>query len=336
MKTLDKLLRPRNFGQLIGQRQITKAIARQMKSKREPSTWLLHGETGSGKTTLARILALSLQCTHAEFGFPCIRCRKNKSTFNIEEINASRVNKVEDMEKILEMSSFAPMAGRRRVFILDEAQRISAAAQNLLLKDTEEPPRTTVYIICTTEPGKLLKTLRGRCVSYELRKLQADGVRKLIVRAAEKIDYKKSSGIDEFESQVLEQGMQSPRLILMAFEKFVSGTKAEEAVASAEANVNVLSICRAATKGDLETVHDEMRHATTEDARILRERLAMYMNTMLLDELGPGEHLTWGITSLAHVSTVPEGIQLPYTNAVLHQLARRFGGGKSEDASELD
>lgn len=330
MRTLSLSMRPTNFGRLIGQGLLTNAILKHYKSKREPTAWLFYGETGCGKTTLARILALSLQCVHAQFGFPCKDCRKEKSIYNIAEINASEVSGVEDIEKVVEVASYEPMPpSRRRVFILDEAQRLSPAAQNMLLKYFEDAPKTTVWIVCTTEPGKILRTLRSRCLTYEMLQLRAKDVKLLITSAAEKAGFTKS--IDDFEEHVLNQGIRSPRMILMAMEKYLAGIKAEDAVLSSEANVNVLAICRAVVKGDLETVHSEIRTATIEDAKILRERLAMYLNTMLLEELGPADNLTWGITNLARVSSTPEGMQLPYTNAVLHILSRKFGGGKVED-----
>src|SRR6185503_10000650 len=136
---------------------------------RMPRAWMFIGQSGSGKTTIARILATSLNCTHNEFGDPCSLCLKNSSKFQIHEINAGDISGVDDIREIAVGSQYAPISPtRRRVYILDEAQRISSAAQNLLLKYFEEAPRTTVWIVCTTEPDKILRTLRRRCMVYTM------------------------------------------------------------------------------------------------------------------------------------------------------------------------
>src|SRR5208283_858923 len=105
-RTLALSLRPRKFSQLIGQGSVVSAIKEQYAQKREPPAWMFVGPTGTGKTTLARILALSLQCEHGEMGEPCEACRKEVASFAIHEINASDVSGVNEMAQVAQGSVY--------------------------------------------------------------------------------------------------------------------------------------------------------------------------------------------------------------------------------------
>ena len=155
---------------LIGQKKVVSAIRSQIKSGRIPHAWMFTGITGAGKTTIARILAVALQCHHQKnFGSPCKDCWSARKDFAIYEVNASELNGVEDIGKIAANSRFAQMPpSTKRVYILDEAQMLSKNAQNLLLKFFEDASSTTVWIICTTERQKIIKTLQSRCMAYAM------------------------------------------------------------------------------------------------------------------------------------------------------------------------
>ena len=329
-QTFSLKYRPTSFGGLVGQSVLVKAIRNQYLSKREPTAWLFHGETGGGKTSLARILALSLQCDHQEeFGNPCKECRKRKTDFNIFEINASEVSGVEAVGDVVQTSNFAPLPpSKKRVYILDEAQRLSSAAQNLLLKYFEDAPKSTVWIICTTEPGKILRTLRRRCLQYPLTPLKMASIKTLVASIIEK--EKLQIEIEGFLDAAFQSRLTSPGLILMALEKYVAGVSPETAVQGGETAIDTLRLNRAIVKGDLETVHQELKSATVEDARVIRSSVCQYLTTILLGTLSPGNNLSWGIEKLAEASRVEESVQLPYTIAMLHILCRKFGGGKAE------
>ncbi len=322
--------RPKTFGELVGQKTVTQAIQRQYQSKREPSAWMFHGQSGGGKTTIARILAMALQCKHQdEFGYPCEECYKNYSQFEIHEINASEVSGVDQIKEVVMGSEYKPMQPtRRKVYILDEAQRLSSASQNMLLKFFEDAPRTTVWIICTTEPEKILHTLRNRCIQFSVVPLKRKDIELLVKEIASKEKVKED--VEPFIEAVLEAKITSPRIILYSFEKFLAGVDPSVAVQSTDSAVDTRSMAVAITKGDLETVHNVMIGVTLEDVRVIRVAVSKYLTAMLLKTLGPANHVTWGITKLAEASRVEESMQVQYTAAVLHQLCRKFGGGKAE------
>ncbi len=170
METLAKSLRPRRLSELVGQEALVKSIRKHI-ATRPPSTWMFVGPPGTGKTSIARILAVSYQCTHQEiWGDPCDLCWARRTQL-YDETNASFISGVEELRAVVEMAGRRPINNPYRVFIVDEAQRISNAAQNMLLKPWEEPCSTTIWIICTTDPSKLQAALKRRPITYKLRSL---------------------------------------------------------------------------------------------------------------------------------------------------------------------
>ena len=148
-KTLSLALRPRTFKKMFGQSHITGAISKQVEADRWPTAWMFSGQAGSGKTTLARILAVSLQCVHQEqFGSPCNECYTNKDDFSIDEPDTAVNNGVDAIKELIQRSTYAPSKGsNKRVIILDEAQRLTTQAQGALLKHFEDySPESTVWI----------------------------------------------------------------------------------------------------------------------------------------------------------------------------------------------
>src|SRR5580704_11597035 len=137
-------MRPRSFDEMIGAKKVTRQITKIIASDKIPKAWMFSGETGSGKTTIARIIAASLQCKHSkEFGHPCQRCYKYRHSFDITTLNVMQ-RKVEDLESAISGAYYAPKPGsRRRVYILDEAHMLTDHSQNLLLELLEDCPRTT-------------------------------------------------------------------------------------------------------------------------------------------------------------------------------------------------
>jgi len=325
---LSLSLRPKKLSEMVGQVKLVAAIRNHYESKREPRAWMFIGETGGGKTTLARILAMAVNCVHQErFGEPCDACYKRMTDFNISEINASEVSGVDDIGRIAQNSLYEPMPpSRRRVYILDEAHQLSGSSQNLLLKYFEDSPRTTVWIICTTDSHKIIRTLRSRCLTYVISPLGVKGTSRLLDKAVDHLGYK--GDVTPLADVLSQQKITSPRLILMAMEKFIAGISPEEAVMGGESTVDTLRVCRAVANGDWERTKTEMKRATdVNTARMVRLSVAGYMRTIMLNSSGSKvSAAVEAIQLLADASRAEEGLQLSLTLAALYKITKRFAG----------
>lgn len=164
--------RPMLLREIIGNTRVKRALEAYLQTTAFPKSLLLHGPTGSGKTTTARILASTINCKHPDEGVnPCGHCASCKTTLvdhdSILEINCTVRRKLDDMVKLIGVSILAPRH-HYRVFILDELQGATPEALNALLKPLEEPPPRTIWILCTSELGKVPKPIAGRCVQLAL------------------------------------------------------------------------------------------------------------------------------------------------------------------------
>jgi DNA polymerase-3 subunit gamma/tau len=178
--------RPQTFSEMIGQTSIVKSIRQSLSIEGHAQCYLFSGESGCGKTTLARIVGMALNCTDLNSsGDPCCVCDSckniaNKNHMDLNEINASSNNSINDIRRIEQEIKTRPMFGKVKMYILDEAHRLTTEAQNALLKDTEDMPKGVYIILCSTEPNKIIHTLRNRCESYNFKLLSAKEIEKLI------------------------------------------------------------------------------------------------------------------------------------------------------------
>lgn len=326
MQILSLSTRPKTLDEMVGQKELVNHIRGHFK-KRIPQAWMLVGGTGVGKTTTARILALTLQCRHQErIGNPCPRCQKNYSRFDIMEINASHIRGVTELEGTLEGYDYAPKPGsKNRVYILDEAQMLSAHAQSLMLKYLEDCPKTTYWIICTTDPQKIKSTIHSRCVVYRVPNLNHNGVERLVRKSLEKVESKLDA--EELSDALNENQVTSPRRILMAVEKYAAGMEAEAAARISDSKLDAYTICRSVIKGDWEKVARNLQEANPEDVPLIRASVAGYLKTMLLGETSIGsrsKRIAKSIERLVLLNEVEYGLQLPGTVAILHIICEMF------------
>lgn len=330
MKTdaiLPLALRPRGLSEMVGQEKLVSAIRKQM-STRPPSVFLLHGSTGVGKTSLARILALSFQCDRQGklWGEPCGECWSRWSEFCVHEVNASETNGVEEIGKVAEMGRYRPTPpSKKRVIILDEAQLMSNNAQNLLLKHFEEASKHTVWIICTTAPNKIIATLRRRCMTYQLHGLSFADREKLLKQSAEKAEVKRAIGplVEAADSAQVS----SPALLLMALEKYAAGFSPEEAVAGNEGTlVNTLAVCKAVTSGDWAKVREAVKDVTPEDVRWVRASVSGWLTGILKRESSSAKRdtIATAIRALVEPAPVEETLLLHWLWARLHSVCKGF------------
>ncbi|MBQ4568030.1 MAG: DNA polymerase III subunit gamma/tau [Desulfovibrio sp.] len=173
--------RPQTFAQVTGQDMVKAVLSRAVAEDRPAPAYLLSGTRGVGKTTIARIFAKALNCQYAPAPEPCNECEQCRKItqglhVDVAEIDGASNNGVNDVRALRETIGYAPMEGRYKVFIIDEAHMLSTSAFNALLKTLEEPPRNVVFILASTEAHKFPVTILSRCQHFVFRHLAEDAL----------------------------------------------------------------------------------------------------------------------------------------------------------------
>ncbi len=169
--------RPNRFVDVVGQEHITETLQNSILSDKLAHAFLFTGSRGIGKTTTARILAKSINCTNrGDDAEPCNECESctsfdSYSSFNIMELDAASNNSVENIRTLIDQVRIPPQSGQYRVFIIDEVHMLSSAAFNAFLKTLEEPPSYAIFILATTEKHKILPTILSRCQIFDFKRI---------------------------------------------------------------------------------------------------------------------------------------------------------------------
>ena len=177
-QSLYRRYRPQKFSEIRGQTHVVRALRNAVANNQVGHAYLFHGPRGTGKTTSARVLAKALNCTQlADDSEPCGTCDscvaiEQGRSFDLHELDAASNNGVEDMRDLLSKVNLGN-PGEMKVYILDEVHMLTRGAENSLLKTLEEPPAHVVWVLATTEPHKVVETIRSRCQVFELRLLGA-------------------------------------------------------------------------------------------------------------------------------------------------------------------
>lgn len=203
LKTLYNKYRPQQLKDVVGQKKVISSILSASRKKEIPHSIILTGIQGTGKTTIARIIAKILNCENPINGEPCNQCNTCKSisdsqNSDIVELDAASERGIDDIRNIRNISELMPMFGKCRVFIIDEAHDLTQSAMDAILKKLEETPEKVYFIFCTTAIYKLPKTVQSRCVIYRLWMVDANTIFSLLksICDKEKIEYTEEGLID--------------------------------------------------------------------------------------------------------------------------------------------
>src|SRR5476651_1671490 len=184
---LARKWRPKRFSEMVGQEHVLRALANSLTSGRVHHAFLFTGTRGVGKTTIARILAKSLNCETGVSANPCgvcAACREiDEGRFpDLIEVDAASRTKVDDTRELLDNVQYAPTRGRYKVYLIDEVHMLSTHSFNALLKTLEEPPPHVKFLLATTDPQKLPVTVLSRCLQFHLKNMPPEQISKHLIQ----------------------------------------------------------------------------------------------------------------------------------------------------------
>lgn len=190
MTALYRKYRPLDFDEVVGQEAVVRTLRNAIERDLVRQAYLFAGPRGTGKTSLARIVAKSLNCEQGPTATPCRECTSCRTiaagtSLDVVEMDAASQRGIDDVREIRERVVLQPVQGRYKVYILDEAHQLTAAAFNALLKLIEEPPPHLVFIFCTTELAKMIETVRSRCQTFLFQRPRLAELARLLRRVAD-------------------------------------------------------------------------------------------------------------------------------------------------------
>jgi len=259
--------RPAAFEQVIGNTEAVNTLKSLIDKDDPPHAYLIHGPHGCGKTTLARIAAAKLGCIGEDF----------------REIDSADFRGIDTIREMRNASAFHGLHGKRRAWLLDECHQLSRDAQNALLKALEEPPSHVYYFLCTTEPQKLLDTVKDRCFKVEVKLLTEIQMKRLLrsVVIAEKQELAK-----EVYDQIIQTAQGHARTALVILEKVLSHPPEERlqiARQSVDLEAKIIDLCRALIGGaQWHKVRQILAGLKDEQPESIRRAVLQYCATILL------------------------------------------------------
>lgn len=226
---LYRRYRPDTFQDVIGQDHVVKPLMAALRSGRISHAYLFSGPRGCGKTTSARIMARCLNCVEGPTDTPCGKCESCKDlatggsgSLDVVEIDAASHNGVDDARELRERAGFAPVRDRFKIFILDEAHMVTQQGFNALLKIVEEPPEHVKFIFATTEPDKVIGTIRSRTHHYPFRLVPPETMEQYMAKLCQAEDIEPDSGVLQL---VMRAGAGSVRDSLSVLDQLMAGAE---------------------------------------------------------------------------------------------------------------
>jgi DNA polymerase III subunit gamma/tau len=299
---LYRRYRPESFEELIGQSQVTDPLRAALRNNRVNHAYLFSGPRGCGKTTSARILARCLNCAEGPTDTPCGKCascvelsRDGSGSIDVIEIDAASHNGVDDARDLRERAGFAPSRDRYKIYILDEAHMVTQQGFNALLKIVEEPPEHVKFIFATTEPEKVIGTIRSRTHHYPFRLVAPATMLEYITQLCvdEKVEVE-----DGVLPLVIRAGGGSVRDTLSLLDQIIAGS--ENGKVSRDRTNNLLGYTPselldesldAVGRGDSSTafsVIDRVVQTGSDPRRFVEDVLERYRDLVIVDATGDG------------------------------------------------
>ena len=290
-KALYRTYRPSTFDEVAGQQHIVRTIKNALRTGKIAHAYLFAGPRGTGKTTMAKLLAKALNCEHG-IGCQCNECKNciaiNEGTHpDVLEIDAASNNGVDEIRDLIDRVKYGTILGRYKVYIIDEVHMMTPGAFNALLKTLEEPPEHVIFILATTEPHKILPTILSRCQRYDFSKVSDQDIKDRIatVLKAESIQYNPEA-IDLIVS-LADGGMRDALSILdqvLAYSGDRLNVKDILDMFALESTEEKISLIRSITSGDVVDVLDRLNSYVSRgtDIKRLTNDLLMILKDVLI------------------------------------------------------
>ena len=260
--------RPETFEDIMGNKETIDSLQTMINKKEHPHAYLFHGEYGCGKTTLGRILANSLGCKNNDF----------------REIDSADFRGIDSIREIRKQSIYKPLESSCRVWLLDECHKLSNDAMNALLKALEDTPKHVYYILCTTEPQKLISTVRSRCQQFKVELLTEKQMSILLKRIIKKEGGEVNSKV---LNQIIQDSLGHPRDAIQVLEKVLSVPEEKQlkiAKKAAETQNQVIELCRALLKMEnWNKISSILKGIKNEDPEKIRLAVFGYCSSVLLN-----------------------------------------------------
>lgn len=262
--------RPRSLDEVYGNEQTIESLKTTLDREDHPHSYLFHGPTGCGKTTLGRIVAKELGCSDEDY----------------REVDSADFRGIDTIREMRKQSQFKPLKGSCRVWLLDECHKLSNDAQNALLKALEDTPKHVYYILCTTDPQKLINTIRGRCSQYQVNPLNDKQMFKLLRYIVKQEEENLQKQIYE---QIIQDSLGHPRNALQILAQVLSvesDKRLEVAKQQAELQSQSIELCRALIQGSSwKKVAAILSGLKDQDPEGIRRQVLGYCQSVLLNDM---------------------------------------------------
>ncbi len=296
-ETLYRKYRPKNFAEVIGQAHIVRTLSNSVKNGRIGQAYLFTGPRGTGKTSIARILAKTINCEKLEDGQPCEKCAAcevidSKKSLDIIEIDAASNTGVDNIRELRETVALANASLKYKVYIIDEVHMLSTGAFNALLKTLEEPPAHVVFILATTEIHKVPETIMSRCQRFDFERLPIQNIiqKMELIAKAEKVTVEKEAL--EMIAMSAEGGMRDAESLLGQIisleDKNITVAEVEELLGTADRKM-VAEIVSALIKKDSTAAISQINQLFENgfDLQVFNKALINYLRQLMLLKINP-------------------------------------------------
>jgi len=351
-QTLYREWRPATLAHVSGQEHVKRTLTNMLKTGRVPHALLLAGPRGTGKTSVAKIVARAVNCEQGVTAEPCLVCAScvgigQNTSLDVLEIDAASNRGIDEIRELRENVKYAPSRSRYKVYIIDEVHMLTSEAFNALLKTLEEPPGHVLFVLATTEPHKLPATIISRCQRFDFRRLRADTIAERLEQIATALEVKISQAALRM---IALQAGGAMRDALGLFEQCVAHAGAEglievqhvEDVSGSVPTEGYLRLLRALTQGDMALVLAELNDEVSK-GREAGQLLASYISTLrmlLLAAHSPAMLINFGyepaqVEALKDIATGMEGVIAPIIEVALQAEGELRYGGHQQLALEV-